>query len=439
MEILSVGEKIKRLRLEIGLKQDDLTDNQITRSLISMIENGKRSLSMDSAIIIATKLNHHYKNLDRHISTEYLMESEKQQASKYILQQFDLLNSIVNDPTAFDQEYINRTFDYLIGLSMEWSLSDELSDLLIVRGNLHQKLFKYNESIEDYSNSLEHYISVKNYDKIARLYGLIGNCYIKQFFVEQALLYYNRAYTTALEKKIPSIENAKKYSLFNIVLCYKKLKKYDLALQTVKSFHNLKNVEEDIVDQMTMLEASIYCEMNNFDRSYKLYQHLLSKEATLNSNTLGLTYNNIAALYRKMGDINTAFFYISKALELKDIIEEKYVSNFLLLSAKCHKDLNETDLAIDLLHKAYDISIRYKYYEVMLDSVICLSEIYLNDKNLEEAEKQLSYLKNFVEENQIFSKYATVYALLAEYYLILGDKTQCIEYLDKIREISIYF
>jgi tetratricopeptide (TPR) repeat protein len=262
---------------------------------------------------------------------------------------------------------------------------------------------------------------------------------LKQFLAEQALLYYNKAYTTALEKKIPAIENARKYSLFNIVLCYKKLKKYDLALQTIKSFYSLKNIEKDILDQMTMLEASIYCEMNNFDKSYTLYQGLLSKENDLNANTLGLTYNNIASLYRKMGDINTAFFYNGKALELKGIIEEKFLSDFLLLSAQCHRALEQTDLAVDLLRKSYDIAVKYMHHEVMLSSLLNLSEIYLYGGNLEEAERQLSYLKAFVEENEIFSKYPAVYALFAEYHLIAGDRIKCTEYLDKIREISLYF
>ncbi len=439
MEILSSGEKIKKLRQEIGLKQDELTDNQITRSLISMIENGKRSLSDDSAIIIAKKLNHYYKNLGRHISPEYLLETETQQASKYILRQLEHLSSMVNNYLNYDPKYIEDAFSSLMALAMDWELPDECSEILIVRGNLNQRYFKYNESLLDYYNALEYYISVKDHEKIARLYGLIGSCYLKQFHVEQALLYYNRAYTTALEKNISSIDNARKYSLFNIALCYKKMKKYDMALQHIRSLMKLKNIEEDLMDQITLLEASIYCLMNNYEKSLKHYQGLLRKESTLKPNILGLIYNNTAVLYRSIGDIKTALHYNSLAFALKDDMSEKYASNFLLTSAECHRDLNKIDEAIVMLRNAINTSVKYKYHEVMIDAMVILCEICLDCKDFEEAESQLIILKDFVEDNEIYSKYATVYALLSEYYLDIENSVLCKFYIDKIRDISLYF
>ena len=439
MEILSSGEKIKRLRLEIGLKQNELTDNQITRSLISMIENGKRNLSEDSAIIIAKKLSFFYKNLGKQISAEFLLESEQQQASKYILQQLNYLSAIVNDYLNYDPQYIEEFFVSLFDLASKWSLLDEYSEVMILRGNLHQKYFKYREALLDYFESLEHYISVKNYDKISRIYGLIGSCFLKQFNVDQALLYYNKAYTTALEKNILSIDNARKYSLFNIILCYKKLKKFDLALQTLRSLLRLKNIEDDLMDQIILLEASIYCEMNNFEKSLKLYHNLLKRESYLSPNILGLTYNNIAELYRKTGNIDTSLYYNSLAFSIKDKMSEKYASNFLLTSAICHKALNQLHTSIDLLNKAINLSVKYKYHEVMIDAMICLCEIYLSENDFHALEKQINILKDFVECNEIYSKYGTVYALLSEYYLITDYVVLCNFYLDKIKSISLYF
>ncbi len=439
MEILSSGEKIKKLRMEIGLKQDELTDNQITRSLISMIENGKRNLSEDSAVIIANKLNHYYKNLGQHISSDYLLETKTQQASNYILQQLDHLSTMVNNYLNYDPKYIEDAFFSLIAIANEWDLPDEHSEILIVRGNLNQKYFKYNESLLDYFNALEHYLLVKNYEKIARLYSFIGSCYLKQFHVEQALLYYNRAYTTALEKNIASIDNAKKYSLFNIALCYKKMKKHDMALQHIRSLMKLKNIEENLQDQVTLLEASIYCDMNNYEKSMKLYKNLLKKETQLKSSILGLAYNNLANLYRKMGDIDTALHYNSLAMDLKDAMGEKYSSDFMLITAVCHKDLNQLDKAIELLNRAINISVKYKYHEVMIDAMSFLCEVYLLQKSYSEAGKQLSILKDFIEENEIYSKYATVYALLSEYYFITENNVLCQFYINKIRDISLYY
>ena len=84
MKVLSIGEKIKQLRMDIGLNQDDLTNDEITRSLISMIENNRRSLTHNTAKIIATTLNQYYSNLGKHITAEYLLETKPQQAERLI-------------------------------------------------------------------------------------------------------------------------------------------------------------------------------------------------------------------------------------------------------------------------------------------------------------------------------------------------------------------
>jgi len=64
-EILSPGEKVKKLRLELGLKQKQLTGDTVSATLISMIEKGERSVTLESAIIIANCLNKYYKHKNR--------------------------------------------------------------------------------------------------------------------------------------------------------------------------------------------------------------------------------------------------------------------------------------------------------------------------------------------------------------------------------------
>jgi len=52
MRVLSTGEKIKNLRKGIGLKQEDIVSDEITRSLISMVENNKRNLTYKTAKVL---------------------------------------------------------------------------------------------------------------------------------------------------------------------------------------------------------------------------------------------------------------------------------------------------------------------------------------------------------------------------------------------------
>ena len=63
MEILSLGEKIKKLRKEQNLTQKSLSKSvNIHRTHYSMIENGKRNPSLKVAISLKRALN--YQNDD---------------------------------------------------------------------------------------------------------------------------------------------------------------------------------------------------------------------------------------------------------------------------------------------------------------------------------------------------------------------------------------
>ncbi|MCJ7691416.1 MAG: helix-turn-helix domain-containing protein, partial [Clostridiaceae bacterium] len=73
MEILSLGEKIKRKRKELNMTLKDLAGDRITPGQISLVESGKSNPSMDLLDYLATTLN---------TSSEYLMESEETQAEK---------------------------------------------------------------------------------------------------------------------------------------------------------------------------------------------------------------------------------------------------------------------------------------------------------------------------------------------------------------------
>lgn len=52
----SLGEKIKNLRKEMKLTQTDLAGNEMTKSMLSQIENNLATPSMKNLLYIASKL-----------------------------------------------------------------------------------------------------------------------------------------------------------------------------------------------------------------------------------------------------------------------------------------------------------------------------------------------------------------------------------------------
>ena len=85
-EILSSGKKIKRIRKELGLKQHEITGGEVTRNLISIIENDKAALTEKVAKVIADNINMacSERNIDYHVSAKYLLESEEYQAERVV-------------------------------------------------------------------------------------------------------------------------------------------------------------------------------------------------------------------------------------------------------------------------------------------------------------------------------------------------------------------
>ena len=57
MEILSPGQKIRKIRSELKIYQKEITGGEITRELVSIIENDKSALTPAVAQIITDNIN----------------------------------------------------------------------------------------------------------------------------------------------------------------------------------------------------------------------------------------------------------------------------------------------------------------------------------------------------------------------------------------------
>ena len=62
---MNIGEKIKKLRTDKMMTQSELVGGEITRNMLSCIENGAANPSMDTVSYIARRLNVSVAYLDR--------------------------------------------------------------------------------------------------------------------------------------------------------------------------------------------------------------------------------------------------------------------------------------------------------------------------------------------------------------------------------------
>ena len=80
---IKIGEKIKKLRKELGLTQKDVCGEYMTRNMLSLIESDSAMPSIETAEYIASRLN---------ITLSYLFESEENKSKNSAIEEI-LLNS----------------------------------------------------------------------------------------------------------------------------------------------------------------------------------------------------------------------------------------------------------------------------------------------------------------------------------------------------------
>jgi len=298
MQIISAGEKIRKLRLDLGLNQADLTNDEITRGLISMIENNKRSLTYNTARIIANSFNKYYKKLGKEITPDYLMESDIQYIERLIQEGLDEMQPLLNNPMPGNQIAVETGIERLINLSKEWKLDRLTAKLLETRGRFYTAIYQYNDALRNYFLSLEYYLKENLQGRAASLYTVIGSSYYHLSLYDQALLYYFQAENMLIKHPhtFDDLELKKGYTIYNKALCHRKLKDLKSVLEALNQFKVLNLDNDNLNLLMLLLEGDMYRDLHNYNKSEKIYDQIL-KSKNCTSELLLLVYDSYAIMH----------------------------------------------------------------------------------------------------------------------------------------------
>jgi len=435
-EILSSGEKIRRLRTNIGLKQEDITDEVISKSLVSMLEQGKRGLTQQTAEIIAECLNRYYKKLGKEITAEYLLETEEEQIRKEILKNIEHLAKAIKYNNT-DEALVHNTFDMAMELIEKGNFTEELIELKILKGNFYYNDYQYKDAVAEYLDALDHCGRVQNYGQIARVFILLGRTYQMQMMIDNAVVHYSKAYDTAIANDTPNKELIKAQSLFNQILCYRKMKRYGLVISHINYFKDLKWQEEqfrDYLNQVKLIEANTFRDIENWDRAIELYNKLLEDEANLEAETLFLVYENYAVLHRNKGDFTLAIEYIQKAFGVKDNVELNYIPALYLYQATCYNLEEEYDKVITLLESGLRLAEMVSKKQIVIEFRFAFVEIYLQLQKFDKALQQLQIVEESIDRSVSKPLLYDLYSFYIQVYNGLEDGEKCKEYAIKIRQ-----
>lgn len=419
MEILSLGEKIKRRRKELDMTLKDLAGDRITPGQISLVESGKSNPSMDLLEYLANTLNS---------SVEYLMESEETQAEKICLYFENIAESYILDGEISNAEqYIEQALYYAEKYNLEYRKARNLylrAKVLVENKEapLAQQfflsangIFIKNNSYEDVVNTfmnlgritfeLKAYHSSNSYfqqaekvfiDKeigndfvLGEIYYYIGITYFKLESLDKAI-----SYSFLAKEKFGQLDNKKEYAKTILLLAEEYNKKGDLN-NAIKYSKKTLEVYREMDDQSYVAEiennlGKLFCEFENIEESFK---HLMkAKEIRIRNKDkrINETLVSICENYIRMKDLKNSNKILEEVLENIDDGDNKGLLNYYLL--KYRINLLEEDLtsAEDVLLTALNFSKNIDSLKEAGELSIMLGRFYIDNNREKEAARFLN-------------------------------------------------
>lgn len=424
MEILSLGEKIKRRRKELNMTLKDLAGDRITPGQISLVESGKSNPSMDLLEYLASSLN---------TSIEYLMESEETQAENICTYFENIAEAhIFNENLSLAEKYIEEALYYAEKYDLEYRKARNL----YLRGIIYklkgetamaQQFFlsanvifikknNYEETINTFVNLGEITFDLKAYHSscsyfqqaekvysdndvgddflLGKIYFYIANAYFKLENVDKAI-----DYSFLAKEKFKQLDDKKEYANSLLLLAQEYSKKGDVpnaikySQRTLNAFKKINDSKyvADIENSLGML----FCEFENMEESF---EHLNKARKIRTSNKdpkLIETLVSICENYIKLKDMDKCKEILQ---EIKDNIENgssrSLISYYML---KFRVDLLNSDLreAENTLILALNFVKNIGYEKDEAEISIIIGKFYIDNGKDQEAAK---YLNNGVEK-----------------------------------------
>lgn len=348
--ILPPGEKIRRIRSYLGLKQYDITGGKVTRNLISYIENGKTKLVRDTAVIIVEAMNEfaEKKKIPLNIDVEYLMRDEAAQARILLERYIDNLKKYMNN----EHEEFENELNKAKNVFKNWDIADKKAEIYELAGDYYYKREQFNESHINYLKSLECYIRFSNHLKTAELYSKLGRCanWLKNY---QESINLNNYALAILENENVDNGYIEKRVLFNTALAYKKLGLADEALPLLEELENRVGLKEAQYCDILLLKANCYFDKENYSVAKKIFHEIV--DIAMNNREqefLALVYMNLSELHLKINEEEKSIEYINKSLEIRLNTNYEYLEEIYIELGKRYREIKKYDLSEKYLVKA---------------------------------------------------------------------------------------
>ncbi|MGH4052426.1 MAG: helix-turn-helix domain-containing protein [Clostridium sp.] len=420
MEILSLGEKIKRKRKELNMTLKDLAGNRITPGQISLVESGKSNPSMDLLEYLANTLN---------TAVEYLMESEEAQAEKICLFYQNIAEAhILNRELLQAEQNIEKSIFYSEKYKLEYRRARNLSlrgdiymareeiaaaqevflssNAIFIKGNFYEEIIKTFLKLGVITLELRGYQSASSYFKqsekvfmdnqmgndflLGKIYYYIGYTYFKLENIENAI-----KYSYLAQEKFKQIDNKKEYANSLLLLAYEYNKKGD-----IKNAIKYSNITLEVFNGIN------------------------------NLNYVSEIENNLGKLFYEFENIEESFIHLNKAKEIRQKTNDIKLIETLSNICENHIKLKAVNKAKEVLGNILEY-IEDGNYKALSHYYLLKYRVDLLEDNKNEAEKTLLDALNFEKEQNHIKRAAEISIMIGKFYIEGSRSTDAARYLNE--------
>ena len=416
MKFLTTGEKVKKLREQLNLTQDDLVAENVTRGLISMIETGRRDISYKTAVRLAEKFNGKAEELNiiLNIDEGYLMRSPSEDAEIYCL------NKLKNE------DITQSTIDEIWILIKQYDLLEVQAKTYFKFGEIDLEKKNFDKACANYDQAIKIYKSMGKNEKLGYIYERMGISKTRDLKYDTAIVYYglSQYYSFVYDDKA-----TQRLCLYNLANNYKKTNEIDLALETVEKCLLLCEKKEDIYIYAYNIKAQCYESKGEYDRAIDIYNLLLEEISDNKNSALGYVYNNLGLNYCHKNDFKESIKCFEMAENILNELDKSLLSHTII--EKSHVLLKQklTVQAVTTVKLGLKYAKEYSDIEYLLKGNYILADIYDNLNDTEQLEEIYLKIVDLLKLNKEYNSLKSIYNKLAIMYLNQDKTDLCKKYL----------
>ncbi|MBU3101751.1 MULTISPECIES: helix-turn-helix domain-containing protein [Clostridium] len=420
MEILSMGEKIKRKRKELNMTLKDLAGSRITPGQISLVESGKSNPSMDLLEYLANDLN---------TTVEYLMESEETQAEKICLFYQNIAEAqILNSDLLQAEQNIDKSIYYCEKYKLEYQGARNLS----LRGDIYIEQQDIASAQQFFLSANIIFIKNNSYEEIIETLLKLGKITLKMMGYQSASSYFKQAEKVFIDNQMGN-DFLLGEIYYYIGYTYFKLENIENAIKysyLAKEKFNQINSKNEYANSLLLL-ADGYNKKGDIKNAIKYSKVTLKIFKEINN----LTYvseieNNLGRLFYEFENMEESFIHLNKAKEIRQNTRDLKLIDTLANICENYIKLKSVSKAKEALNHILDYiedgnnKALFKYY-------LLKYRVDLLEDNKNEAENTLLQALRFVKEQDKLKEAAEISIMIGKFYVDGGRSIDAAKYLNE--------